>query len=161
MKPTFLVLLCISSTLFGQVSKTSELYKTLKQNDSLMFEVGFNRCDLAPFEQLLSADLEFYHDKGGILNSKAEFIETMKNGICKSDDFVARRVLLENTLEVYPLYNNGIIYGAIQQGVHQFYEKPKGRPETTGSIAKFTHLWLLKNEQWVLKRILSYDHRME
>lgn len=161
MKLIFLMLLCISSSLFGQVSKTSELYKTLKQNDSLLFEVGFNHCDLAPFERLLSVDLEFYHDQGGILNSKAEFIETLKNGICKSDDFVARRVLLENTLEVYPLYNNGVIYGAIQQGSHQFFEKPNGRPETKGSIAMFTHLWLLENEQWLLKRILSYDHRMK
>ncbi|HTG56429.1 MAG TPA: hypothetical protein VL943_09190, partial [Niabella sp.] len=47
----------------GQESRTSELYKTLKSRDSLIFEVGFNQCNLSPYDTWVSEDLEFYHDK--------------------------------------------------------------------------------------------------
>ena len=32
--------------------------------------------------------------------------------------------------------------------------------ETAGSIAKFSHVWILENKQWKIKRILSFDHQM-
>ncbi len=160
MKKITLLFLFLSCALFAQVTEDSELYKTLKAKDSLLFKVSFNTCDLSPLETLLADDLEFYHDKSGITNSKKQFIDIMKNGLCKSDEFVSRRVLIEGSLEVFPLYNNGKLYGAIQKGVHQFFEKPKGRPENTGSIAKFTHLWLLIDGQWKISRVLSYDHKL-
>ena len=37
--------------------------------------------------------------------------------------------------------------------------KPE-KPEKAGSTAKFIHLWILEDNQWKLKRILSYDHKM-
>lgn len=159
MKTSTLFIFLLSTSIFAQVSETSELFKTLKTKDSLLFEVGFNTCDIAQFEALVTNDLEFYHDQGGILKSKAAFLEITKNGICKSDAFVSRRELVAESLEVFPLYNNGVLYGALQKGIHQFYEKPKGKPENKSSIAKFTHLWLLKDSQWYLARILSYDHK--
>lgn len=126
----------------------------------MLFELTFNKCDLAPLDYLLADDLEFYHDQGGILKTKKTFIENFKNGICGNPDFRSRRVLIVGSLEVFPLYNNGVLYGAIQKGIHKFFEKPKDKPEVAGSIAKFTHLWLLEGESWVLKRALSYDHKM-
>ena len=87
-------------------------------------------------------------------------MEALKTGICNSSNtFKARRELIKGSLEVYPLYNNGILYGAIQTGEHRFFEKQENQPEKAGSIAKFTHLWILDNNQWKLKRILSYNHQ--
>ena len=85
----------------------------------------------------------------------------MKNGICNSSNtFKARRELVDGSLKVYPLYDNGVLYGAIQEGEHRFFEKNGNQPEKAGSTAKFTHLWILDHNQWKLKRILSYDHHL-
>ncbi len=163
MKKLFLFtsLFLISIGLFAQVDSSSILFKTLLRKDSLVFNVGFNTCNVSVYDGLVAEDLEFYHDQGGITHSKREFIEIFKNGICKSEDFVSRRELISESVKVFPLYDNGVLYGAIQMGEHRFYEKPKGKPERDGSIAKFTHLWLLNDSgDWILKRVLSYDHRM-
>lgn len=152
-------LICFGYT-SGQVAIDSDLYKTLKTNDSLLFDVGFNTCNLEAFENLLANDLEFYHDKGGVMESKKVFVEGFKNGICGSPKFKSRRELVAGSLEVFPLFNNNVLYGALQQGVHRFFESANGQPETKGSTAKFTHLWLLDSSQWKLKRVLSYDHQM-
>jgi len=164
MKKTILsFLLSIFATLsYSQISESSELFLKLKTNDSLLFDVGFNTCDMKTSASLLTDDLEFYHDKGGVTSSKAQFLEIMNNGICKSDDFVSRRVLIEGSLKVFPMYDGKKLYGAIQEGMHKFFEKPKGKPEVEGSIARFTHLWLLQADgTWKISRVLSYDHLME
>ena len=67
--------------------------------------------------------------------------------------------MVENSLEVYPLEKNGVIYGAIQMGIHRFYALEKNKPEYITSTAKFTHVWLLENGNWKLGRALSYDHQ--
>jgi hypothetical protein len=156
-----LCVLCYSMHSYSQVEKNSELYKTLKTNDSLLFEVGFNTCQYAPFENLLAEDIEFYHDLGGITNSKRTFINFIKNGLCKSDAYRSRRALIARSLEVFPLYKNDTLYGAIQKGEHRFFEMPKGEPERAASFAKFTHLWIKEGEVFKLKRALSYDHLMK
>lgn len=140
----------------GQESRTSELYKTLKNRDSLVFDVGFNQCNLAPYDTLISEDLEFYHDKGGITNGKIAFIKTVQSNICNGKD-KPKRELVDSALNVFALYNNGILYGAIQEGVHLFYIKEMNGWRHTATAA-FTHLWLIENGCWKLKRVLSYDH---
>ncbi|MFT5922027.1 MAG: hypothetical protein ACI8TS_001359, partial [Flavobacteriales bacterium] len=50
----------------AQVSEDSELYETLLKSDSLLFEEGFNNCDLELVDRILSTDFEFYHDQNGI-----------------------------------------------------------------------------------------------
>jgi len=69
------------------------------------------------------------------------------------------RKLNNESLEVYPLYNNEVLYGAIQEGTHEFYEQYKGEEPRKTSEAKFTHVWILENNQWKLRRVLSYDHQ--
>ncbi len=148
-----------SHLLNAQVEKSSELFQQLKAADSLLFNIGFNTCNMAPFETLVSENFEFYHDKGGITTSKAEFIQAFKDGLCKSPEtYQSRRELVKGSLEVFALKNNGEVYGAIQNGRHQFHEKSVGSPETKGNIARFTHLWLLEDGVWKLIRSLSYDH---
>ena len=157
-------ILITSFAAFSQNDENSELFNILKANDSLLFNVGFNTCDLSQFENLMTDDLEFYHDKSGTTNSLSQFMDVMKNGICSpSNNFKVRRELIKGSLEVFPLYNNGVLYGAIQRGEHRFYEKNMNQPEEpekAGSIAKFTNLWILDNNQWKIKRILSFDHKM-
>ncbi len=146
---------------YAQVKTNSELYKTLKANDSLIFEEGFNKCNLNAFENIIAHDLEFYHDVSGITHSKAEFIETFRRNICRSMDNKSKRALIPGTLEVFPLYNNGQLYGAIQKGEHRFFQPAEDGSSTPGSIAKFTHLWLKEESGWKIRRVLSYDHKPE
>jgi hypothetical protein len=151
--------LLTSHLLNAQVERSSELFQQLKTADSLLFNVGFNTCNMTAFETVVSENFEMYHDKGGILSSKAEFIQVFKDGLCKSPEtYQSRRALVAGSLEVFALKNNGKLYGAIQNGKHQFYEKLVDKPETKGNIARFTHLWLLENNEWRLARSLSYDH---
>ena len=161
MRIIFTLLLLSITNVWAQVPESSELYKTLKKNDSLLFDVGFNTCNLDAFQHLLAEDLEFYHDISGLGLGKAHFVETFKKGLCGNPDYRSRRELLPGTLKVYPLSNNGELYGALQMGEHRFFEKPKGKPEIKGSTALFTHVWVLKDEQWQIVRVLSYDHQMK
>ncbi|MBK6965502.1 MAG: nuclear transport factor 2 family protein [Bacteroidales bacterium] len=162
MKPTLLLLLLFLFTfsLFSQVAPSSALFRTLKAQDSLLFEVGFNNCDITQFENLVKEDFEFYHDKSGITATKADFIAGIRDGLCKMN-YKARRELVENSLEVYPMENKGVLYGVIQTGSHRFYEVKDVKPDQLTSVAKFTHVWLLENGSWKLSRGLSYDHKVK
>lgn len=152
-----LALALFAAPSFAQVADTSALYRTLKANDSLLFERGFNHCDMQQFENLVADDLEFYHDKGGITRGKPAFIATIRNNICNQGHKPVR-VLTPGSLEVFPLTNNGVLYGAIQTGLHSFRDSQGGQPEAATSEARFTHLWLLQQGHWKLARALSYDH---
>lgn len=127
--------------------------------DSLLFDVGFNTCDISKFESLLSNNFEFFHDKSGISN-RSKFLVDIKNGLCSNPaNYQSRRALINKSSKVYALYNNGVVYGAIQEGVHQFYEKQVSKPEQFGSSAKFTHVWIIENGEWKLVKSLSYEHK--
>lgn len=155
----FLFFLVISRlTTFGQVEKSSELYKSIEIKDSLLFNVGFNNCDIKQFEILVSETFEFYHDQSGITNSKAEFISGIQNGLCKLT-YKPKRILANNKMEVYPLEKNGVLYGAIQTGNHNFYAVEDSKAEYLTSVAKFTHVWILENGDFKLSKGLSYDHK--
>lgn len=153
---------------FSQEKPNSELYKTIMSKDSLLFDIGFNKCDISQFENLFTIDLEFYHDKSGV-SDKPLFLTNMKKGLCGAvGTRQYRRYLVPNTTEVYPLYNKGVLYGAMQMGIHQFYEKSVEKNESLanakehfGSTARFTHVWLLKDGVWKLARCFSYDHQTE
>jgi hypothetical protein len=139
----------------AQVAKSSVLYKTLKLKDSIIFERTFNLCETEKLEPIIATNFEFYHDVGGIQN-REEFIKAVKNNICINPGNFTRQ-LVANSLEVFPLKKNGILYGAIQRGKHTFQEKNNGEMKTVG-IARFTHVWILENKKWKLKRVLSFDH---
>lgn len=141
----------------AQVSKKSSLFKELKQADSLMFKEGFNKCNYTALKQVLHKDLEFYHDQGGIQNL-IQFYNAFSKNICGKSNKKLVRKLLEETLEVYPLKNNGVIYGAIQKGAHNFYIKEPNKELQITGYAKFLNTWILENNEWKAKRILSFDH---
>jgi hypothetical protein len=120
-KIQILVLLILSQIVYSQVKNTDELYKTAKKLDSLIFDIGFNKCDLSHYDSIISDDLEFYHDKGGITSGKAAFTASIKNNICGGPNKV-KRELVPNTMKVYPLYNKNVLYGFIEEGEHDFFE---------------------------------------
>ena len=138
--------------------QNGELLKTLKEKDSLLFQIGFNQLDTLQLLSLVSEDFEFYHDLSGVTGTKAAFVQSIKS--IGDLPFKTWRKLVKDSMEVYPLHkNNGqILYGAIQTGVHDFYQQHKGKQARKTSTARFTHLWILENDHWKLKRVLSYDH---
>jgi hypothetical protein len=151
--------LTISSLASAQVDKGAVLYTTILAQDSLLFTIGFNTCDISQFEKLLSEHFEFFHDKSGI-SDRNKFLTDLRNGLCKSPEtYQSRRELIPGSTQVFPLYNQGELYGAIQYGEHRFYEKMSGKPEQFASTAKFTHVWIVENGNWKLKSGLSYDHK--
>lgn len=151
----------ITSIIFGnikaQIAKTSDLFIELKKQDSLFFELGFNNCDWVYLEKHTDENLKFYHDNGGFQDKKL-FLERTKQNICGNPNQKPIRKLVENSLEVFPLYNNGELYGAIQSGEHQFFIREKNKEDVLGGQAKFTTVWTKKDGMWIMNDILSYDH---
>src|SRR6218665_164631 len=151
----FIITIIFSTNSKAQVDKNSDLYKTILSKDSLLFDVGFNTCDIKQFENLLSDNLKFYHDKDGI-SDKTKFIIDLKNGICNTPaNRQVKRFLVKERTEISPLYKNGILYGAVQNGEHMFSEKREGQ----AGIAKFTNVWQLENGEWKLITSFSFDHQ--
>ena len=98
------LLLFVTISLSGQVNKKSELYKIIISKDSLLFNIGFNTCDISQFENLLSEKFEFFHDKDSI-SYKKEFLHNLRNGLCISPKtYQSRRELLPESTEIYPLF---------------------------------------------------------
>lgn len=141
----------------GQVAKNSEIFLTLKKQDSIFFERSFNLCDLEYLDKSVHKDLIFYHDQSGI-QTRAVFIENTKKYICGDTIKKPIRKVVVESLEVFPMYNNGVLYGAIQSGIHDFYIREKNKADVHTGSAKFTHLYLLENGKWLLKEVLSFDH---
>jgi len=106
-----------------------EIFNILKDKDSLLFELGFNKIDTTQVKELISEDFEFYHDEHGVTNSKSTFVHSI-NGI-QDLPFKTRRELIKESLEIFPLYknNNSDLYGAIQMGEHNFYQQKPGKKE--------------------------------
>ncbi len=142
----------------AQVSTSSSLYQTIEKQDSLLFDVGFNTCSIPVFDSLVSDNFEFYHDQAGMMPSKPAFINSVKNNVC-SLKYKASRVLEPGSMQIYPLEKNGVLYGAIETGIHRFYALEPGKPLYFTSRAKFSNVWKLENNQWRLIRSLSYDHQ--
>ncbi|QQU02369.1 serine hydrolase [Myroides odoratus] len=152
-----LVLFQFIGNINAQIDKNSTLFLELKAQDSLLFDVGFNNCDIKQFENLLSDNLKFYHDKDGI-SGKEKFLIDLKNGICNSQtNRQVQRFLVKESTEIFPLYKNGVLYGAIHNGEHKFSEKG----ESQGGIAKFSNLWQLENGEWKLTTSFSFDHQAD
>lgn len=163
---SFIVVFMVMGITAGasQVSKDSELYETLKQKDSLLFDAAFNTCEMPVLQSLFTEDFEFYHDKAGVTEGKAAFLGGISESCARwigQGPQPAKRNLVNSSLEVYPLRKNGELYGAVQHGVHHFEFLDENQEYQKGDIAKFTHVWLLDDGNWKLKRELSYDHQSQ
>jgi Domain of unknown function (DUF4440) len=152
------LLLCGLQTAHAQVAENSKLFKDVMELDSHLFDEGFNECKLDVTDKYVAADLEFFHDKGGSQN-RAQFMAAVKKNICSNPNGKPIRTLVVGSSQVFPLENDGVLYGAVQMGVHRFDTKGADVAKVGYTLAKFTHVWLIRDGKWQLKSAISYDHQ--
>lgn len=143
-----LLLCCATSASGAPEPATAGLHGEIAAMDTALFD-AFNRKDLDDVMQHFTKDLEFYHDKGGLMNyeqnlqvSKRMF-ETNKT---------LRRTLVPGSLQVWPIKD----YGAIQTGEHRFCQGASGQDDC--GVFKFLHIWKRVDGAWKLARVVSYGH---
>lgn len=121
-----------------------ELYTEIVRMDSV-WEDSYNHCKIDVQEKIISENLEFYHDKGGLLTSKTKLIEALKNNICGK----VTRELLKGSIEVYPIND----YGAVEMGYHRFHNI--NDTDQNSHFARFVHIWKKENGAWKITRVIS------
>jgi len=141
-------------------AQTQKLTDEIAAADQALFSAFFDRCDVEALAKMVTDDFEFFHDKDGFSSkSGKEFIDAIA-GTCArqktGEDYRARRELVPGTLKVYPLNN----YGAVETGVHRFFQLLPGKPEKLVEISQFTQVWKKEESGWKLARVISYDHRL-
>ena len=124
------------------------LFDEIAAADRAMFD-GFNAHDVERATMFFSADVEMYHDKGGLL-SLADAVSGMKGNFAKNDGL--RRELVAGSMEVFPIPG----YGAIQVGAHEFCHR-EGDEDVCGTF-RFLHVWQRRDGGWKITRAISYDH---
>lgn len=134
-----------AQSIYNQPEKLKEV---INEKDNSFWE-AYNQCNVDKMMSFLSEDFEFYHDKGGLTKGLEAFRKDLSEGLCANGPQL-KRVVKEGTVEIFPM--NDI--GAIIRGEHYFYvgEKADG-------LAKFTHVWSFKNNEWKMSRVLSFDHQ--
>ena len=159
MLPVLLFLLELNTgDLMAQERRDSDLFLTLQRHDSLFFERGFNLCDTNYLKQALDSEFVFYHDQSGIEN-KDQLIRSTIKYLCSDPNNKPIRKVRKESLEVYALYDHGKLYGAVQSGIHDFYLRSPNKPDVQTGTARFTHVYLLENGNWILKEALSFEHK--
>lgn len=121
------------------------LYDNIVHADSVFF-AAYNNCDTTTMASVISEDLEFYHDQGGLMTSKDSVMEAIKKNICGK----VTREWVKESIEVYPIAG----YGAVEMGSHFFRNNQEPEP-VTHKIGKFVQLWKNENGNWRLTRIIS------
>lgn len=134
------------------------LTEQIRERDAAFFALFFTGCDPERARGFVTDDLEFYHDKGGVVTRSGDAFIAAYAKDCAArkapDAWRSRRELVPATLKVWPAPG----YGAIEQGEHLFYERKGDGPEKLVGRALFTQVWQLTDSGWRLSRILSYDH---
>lgn len=139
------LVLCGGAALAAEPSR-AELTRQVEALDKEFFD-AFNYCKIAKLTEMVAEDLEFFHDKNGLMRSRQAFINAVKNNVCGK----FRREPIAGTMVVYPLEN----FGAIQMGDHKFCTPDGSRCEGKG---KYVNVWQRKGERWEMMRVLSYEH---
>ena len=130
-----------------QIQGQTQLDQTIMALDTALFD-AYNKCDLVKFRALLSDDVEFYHDQGGVTLGPEALTDSIKKNICGGD---VVRELVTGTFEAH--YMKG--FGAIEIGTHRFVHPKSNTPTGEG---RFITLWQFKDGAWKVKRALSFDH---
>ena len=127
--------------------------------DAEFFQLFFEGCDPARVRKMLADDVEMYHDKGGFVwrgadGAVADYAKSCEERK-KPGAWRSRRELVRESLRVDPVPG----HGAIEDGVHLFYERKGDGPEKLAGRARFTQLWTLGPDgAWRLARIFSFAH---
>lgn len=118
------------------------------------FWAAYNACDMTEMGNLLTADVEFYHDKTGLTVSREALIDSLRKGVCGTAGMRLRREAVEESLKFHPLKDGY----AILSGTHRFHVQETGKPERLDGQAEFTTVWKFADGQWRMHRVLSYGH---
>jgi ketosteroid isomerase-like protein len=136
---------------YGQVNEIpkykaqdQKLYDEIVKMDEVFF-TAYNKCDMKTQANILSEDLEFFHDKGGLATSKQSILESLEKNICNK----VKRTLIKGSIEVYPINN----YGAVQIGFHKFFNKLE--PTAKSIPSKFITIWKKEKDGWKITRVVS------
>ncbi|MEP6512528.1 MAG: nuclear transport factor 2 family protein [Parafilimonas sp.] len=130
------------------LSDSKSLYDTIAHVDSVLFN-AYNNHDAEKIKTFFTQDLEFYHDRDGLVTYE-QVTNGFKNVFEKNSDI--RRELVKGSLEVYPLKD----YGAIEIGAHRFCHT-ENEKEDCGTF-KFVMVWKKKDGEWKISRVISYGH---
>ncbi|HEX7902893.1 MAG TPA: nuclear transport factor 2 family protein [Chitinophagaceae bacterium] len=124
-----------------------QLHDSIVYLDSVFF-AAYNTCaiNLDKYAAFYDDSLEFYHDKGGFMNSKQDVVESTKKFVCGK----VTRELVKGSIEVYPIKD----YGAIEMGLHKFHNNTE-KETTPSEPGKFIIIWQHKNNEWKIKRVVS------
>lgn len=135
------------------------LTEAIRAADIALFRLFFEGCDPVKLRGMVTDDMEFYHDKGGVTSATgAVFVQDYAQS-CEArksaDAWRSRRVLLPESLHVDPVPG----FGAMEIGEHQFYERKGDGPEKLVGRAGFAMVWRLDGAIWKLHRVLSFGHK--
>lgn len=123
-----------------------ELYRNIVALDSAFF-AAYNTCEtsLETYASFYDENIEFYHDNGGYMNSKAEIVEGTQKYVCGK----VTRELIKGSIEVYPIKD----FGAVEFGLHQFHnnEEPNSKPK----VGRFTIIWKNTKNNWKIVKVIS------
>lgn len=141
-----------------QVPAQPELTRTIAARDAELFTLAFEGCDAAKLRTMVTDDLEFYHDKGGLTYRSGDEMAADYAKKCeerkKATAYRSRRELVQSSHHVDPVPG----HGAMQTGEHLFYERQVDGPEKLVGRALFAHVWRLEGGTWKVARVLSYSH---
>ncbi len=160
MKKNILILICFIALFFSSCLTNKQatvnynyqpddqqLHDTIVKLDSIFF-TAYNTCavNLETYASFYADSIEFYHDKGGLMNVKEEIVASTKQYVCGK----VTRELVKGSIEVYPIKD----YGAIEMGLHKFHNNTD--PSSANSRAgKFIIIWQHKNNQWKITKVVS------
>jgi CubicO group peptidase (beta-lactamase class C family) len=131
-------------------ASTNTLRDELLAADQKLFN-AYNTCNISGFSDSLAADLEFFHDTTGLTDHDWN-VRALRARCAEKTKY--RRELEDQSVRIYPVPG----YGALELGVHRFYEQPADGPEKLDGTPQFANVWRKTSEGWKLERVLSYGH---
>jgi len=121
-----------------------ELYDTIVSMDQVFFD-AYNNCDLKKQSSIYADNIEFYHDKGGLMTSKQDILAATEKNICGK----VTRELVKGSIEIYPIKD----YGAVEIGFHKFHNNQE--PDAPSNPSKFIIIWQNTNNNWQIAKVIS------
>lgn len=134
------------------------LAREIELRSDILFDAVFAHCSPDTLADAITDDFEFHHDQWGLIaDSRTKFADSIRKQCLRresGENPASRRELVSGTQTVYPSGENG----AIETGVHRFYEIATNGQEMLVGIARYAHAWRREDGVWRVSRILSYEH---
>lgn len=123
------------------------------------FWAAFNGCDQIGMAERFTSDVEFYHDKTGLTQSRDAVTASMFTGPCANPAALrVRREAIVGTDRFYPLADGF----AVLEGEHRFLATRSRQSERHDSKARYFELWQRdRANAWRMRRVISFNHRAD